>query len=1186
MIDFSIKYAKEDFLVFLKNFLPSDFIVSNDELQINETNEYFQRATLLGTVKSLKELKIIQIERKKSEKSRITITKELFKFLELYGYSQALVITFSAKESHYRFSLISSDLKWQSETKVKKEFSNPKRLSFLLGKDSKVHTATEHLIKKGRVKDFDDLYSRFNIEIINDEFYHHYKNLYIDLKNKLGRDKEFSSFAKKINLQISYFAKKLLGQIVFCFFLQKKGWLGVDKGKAFGSGDRSFLRNKFEEYDKKNKNFFNKFLEFFFYEGLNNQNKDDFLKEINCRVPYIGGGLFEYHDEYDWKTENLNISNVTFSNPEKNGILDIFELYNFTVDENETIDIEISIDPEMLGRVFENLLEENIRKKGGSFYTPRSIVRYMCEDVLIHHLYNKLKEKFSFSQILDFVKNKKFDISKFEIFQKNASSIDELLANIKICDPAIGSGAFAVGLVNLISRLRVSLAAYIKRKYKNTSYYFKRDCIENSIYGVDIDASAVEIAKLRLWLSLIVDETDYISTEALPNLDFKIIQGNSLLETFKNFKLGDTIFENSKKIITLEEHLGEKSTNKLLIELAKLQSIFFKTISYNKKQKLKKEIQDTIFNVFKTNIQTIKDFNKSEMRLSEIELNKLISGSLDRNFFPWKVFFSEVFLKNDGFDIVIGNPPYIGVKEVTKLSWRKELNENFGFVDDLYSHFTFLALLICKDNGFVSFITSDTFMTLQTKLNLRKKILENKLISLAPTPKAFSAMVDTCIFSIQKKKCNENYEFNFLDLKNLNISSNETNKKIENSKWEVLLNQTFSDTDTQNKIITDSDTFLNSYNNVFFIPSKKNHKINNTIVPVIKKISKMYWEIIKTSKAMSKGKDIINKYNLELKENELTLLGLITNGGQGLATGNNGDFVGCVEGSSEANRVLSQRATKLFSVLNDYGKKIYKKFPELKKLDNNQKIREYLLKKSEQNIRKLFYSIKQFLGRDIFGQGFLYKIISKKEIKEINQMTFDEKENGIKDKEKIYVKYDKGDKDGNRWTFDTPYYIKWDSKTVNWFQENSGKKGTGMPVLRNKDFFFKSGFCWSDVHTTYLKSRIKEESVHDVTSMSLTSINSKIDNRYLVCIINSKFISEYQEDFLNNTSHFQINDARKIPIVVPSTKIAEKFINIFSSAEKIKNSFYRDKISQDEHNDALIKIEKENNLLVEKIYGF
>ena len=187
MINFSEKYDHKKFGSFLKNFLPEDFLVKNEELEVAENNEYFKKAILLGSVKSLDELVVIKIERKRSEKSRITITKELFKFLDSYGYSRALIITFSKKEDHYRFSFITSDLNWVG-TKVNKEFSDPKRLSFLLGVGSKVHTATKHLIEQGKVTNFDDLYSRFNIEIINDEFYEHYKNLFINLKDKLEKD--------------------------------------------------------------------------------------------------------------------------------------------------------------------------------------------------------------------------------------------------------------------------------------------------------------------------------------------------------------------------------------------------------------------------------------------------------------------------------------------------------------------------------------------------------------------------------------------------------------------------------------------------------------------------------------------------------------------------------------------------------------------------------------------------------------------------------------------------------------------------------------------------------------------------------------------------------------------------------------------------------------------------------------
>ena len=771
MINFSQKYDRKKFQLFSKEFLPKDFIETNDELEVDEANDYFQKATLLGSVKSLEGLAIIEVERKKPEKNRITITKELFKFLELHGYSQALVVTFSKKESHYRFSLIKSELNWTSETKVKKEFSNPKRLSFLLGVGSKVHTATKHLAELGKVKNFEDLYARFNIEIVNDEFYEHYKNLFLNLTNKLDRDKEFSSFAKRINLETNHFAKKLLGQIIFCYFLQKKGWLGVDKNKSFGTGDSSFLRNKFEQYKKNKKNFFNDFLEFFFYRGLNNQNENDFVKEINCRVPYVGGGLFEYYEGYDWKKETLNIPNTTFSNSDNDGILDIFELYNFTVDENESIDIEISIDPEMLGRIFESLLEENIRQKRGAFYTPRSIVKDMCEKSVINYLNNKLNNKLSFQQISDFVSNEKFDVSKDETIKKNATSIDLILEDIKICDPAIGSGAFAVGAVNLISKLRVSLKDFLNRKYKNTSYYFKRDCIQNSIYGVDIDISAVEIAKLRLWLSLIVDEADYSSTEPLPNLDYKIMQGDSLIDEFYGYKF--SINEKDKKQYSLSEN--PKEIEDLVTELNLLQKKYINLKQFLKRKEIKIKINSLLIKIFEKVMSGVDKFDQEKSKELKKSYNSYSVQNQKRNFFCWELFFAEVFYIKKGFDIIIANPPYEVLDSKDYIHRIAQLRKIDFFEPAFEGKLNYFKLFLTKflthlnEDGISTFIFQNSFLGDKTCTKLRKFVFDkNKLLSLVSFPerddvkkRVFkSAKMSVCIASITKKTVKDyNFEF-------------------------------------------------------------------------------------------------------------------------------------------------------------------------------------------------------------------------------------------------------------------------------------------------------------------------------------------------------------------------------------------------------------------------------------------
>ena len=1182
MINFSDKYDRNKFKHFLKNFLPQDLIENNEELKIEENNSYFRKAILLGSVKSLDGLVIIEIERKKSEKSRITITKELFKFLELYGYSKALVITFSEKESHYRFSLIKSELNWTG-TKVDKEFSNPKRLSFLLGVDSKVHTATKHLINQGRVKTFDDLYSRFNIEIVNEEFYKHYKNLFLNLTKKLDKDKEFSLFAKKNNLQINHFAKKLLGQIVFCYFLQKKGWLGVEENKSFGTGDNSFLRNKFEQIKKEKKNFFNNFLEFFFYQGLNNQNKNDYVKEINCRAPYVGGGLFEYYEGYDWKKETLNISNSTFSNSDNDGILDIFELYNFTVDESETIDVEISIDPEMLGRVFENLLDDNIRSEGGAFYTPRVIVNYMAQKSLLIFLKRKLNTVFNNEELENFILKFKFDKSKNSNFILKADLIDETLSNIKICDPAIGSGAFAIGMMNIIVKVRMLLKEFTQNKYKKNQYYFKRAFIQKNIYGVDIDASAVEITKLRLWLSLIVEDTNYDTIDPLPNLEFKIVQGNSLIETYEGINFGSKIFDNQEQE-TLESSLTRSNIEDSVKTLAKLQNTFIETISYKKKQVLKKEIKEIMLIILNEIVLINANVTNKKKYFSKLK-DEIISNN-KKDFFPWGIIFTEIFYYNKGFDLVISNPPYVNTKEVSKLNWKKELKKNFGFIDDLYNHFILLGKFIVKDEGLISYIASDTLMTLQSKKNIREILTKYKLIEFLKTPKAFKALVDTCIFFLEKELIIKDHKIRYINLKDVGIDEKKYSKD-ENHSWEDTLKSVFEINLEQKTTLIPSDTYSKNNELVIFDPSKKNLKIRKNIIPKLSSLYQNYWAIIKTSSAFAKNKKIIDYYNNKIEVSSLTLMGLITNGGQGLATGNNGEFVGLLEGTESATRAYLQRTEKLFHLIKN-NKKFKIKFKEFSKFSSLEEVNNFVNVMNEKKIRILFSNIKKEFGRDIFGQGFLYRIINKDEVGDINALTEEEKKTGILDDKKIYVKYDKGDKEGNQWYGDTPYYIKWDKQTVSWFITNSGRSGIGMPVMRNKENYFKKGFCWSAVlnpNSKIIKCKINNGCVYDVNSMTLNSINKKISNEYLIALINSNYVFNYLRSFLNSSAAIQINDIRRIPVVVPSQKINEKFKEIFIEAKKIKLDLFNNKSSEEILKKKLYDIQNKIDLDFEEIYN-
>ncbi|NWJ97330.1 MAG: N-6 DNA methylase [Chloroflexi bacterium] len=418
----------------------------------------------------------------------------------------------------------------------------------------------------------------FTRETVAKEFFEQYKNLYLRLKGAIGeyltKDAITRVEFEAKGVKTPDFAKRLLGQIVFLYFLQRKGWLGVTKGRAWGTGPKDFLQRLYDRKLAPYNNFFNDILEPLFYEALATERTDNFYQRFDCRIPFLNGGLFEPICGYDWVNTDILLDNAIFK-----GILEVFDLYNFTVREEEPLDKEVAVDPEMLGRVFENLLPENERKGSGTYYTPREIVQYMCQESLINYLDAKLNiqpqpiedppqcKVFSeFTKVNPFTAYEEVyiervprqDLAEFiyhgevaqeheatavvksqyekiytgayqskipENIRKFATEIDEALANVKICDPAIGSGAFPVGMMNEIVRARSVLNAYLGDASR-TSYEFKRHAIQESIYGADLESSAVDIAKLRLWLSLIVDEDDI---KPLPNLEYKIVTGNSLL---------------------------------------------------------------------------------------------------------------------------------------------------------------------------------------------------------------------------------------------------------------------------------------------------------------------------------------------------------------------------------------------------------------------------------------------------------------------------------------------------------------------------------------------------------------------------------------------------------------------------------------------------------------------------------
>lgn len=616
----------------------------------------------------------------------------------------ALVAFVAPNGEDWRFSLVRMAYRFDEQGKVKEELTPARRYSFLVGKNEDSHTAQSGLLplllNDSTDPTLDDLEDAFSVERVTREFFGKYRDLFLRLKESLdavvaGDDKIQADFEAK-NVDTGDFAKKLLGQVVFLYFLQKKGWFGVARGAEWGSGSKQFLRELFEKKHGDYENFFNDILEPLFYETLATERSQDWAKCFDCRIPFLNGGLFEPLNDYEWVDTDILLPNDLFSNRRKteegdtgDGILDIFDRYNFTVKEDEPLEKEVAVDPEMLGKVFENLLAVQDRKATGTYYTPREIVHYMCQESLTNYLTTELNGNVSKEDIEKLVQygeavvendrrvvreGRETETYTYKLppgIREQAKAIDDKLASIRVCDPAVGSGAFPVGMMNEIIRTRGALTPYIVEDGERAPYHFKRQAIQDCLYGVDIDPGAVEIAKLRLWLSLVVDEEEREAIQPLPNLDYKIVRGNALLSVKKN------LFNHA-----------------LFDKLEKLKSLQFNETSQSKKRNTKTQV-DELF-------------------------SKVTNGHKD---FDFAVYFSEVFRKKQGFDVVIANPPY---DVVSDRKFREIYAETIFGRANLYGLFIHKAVKdIVRPLGYLTFINPKTLLADKYFTKLRKFLRRN-----------------------------------------------------------------------------------------------------------------------------------------------------------------------------------------------------------------------------------------------------------------------------------------------------------------------------------------------------------------------------------------------------------------------------------------------------------------------------
>ncbi len=899
---------------------------------------------------------------------------------------EAVLVNFipDNNKSTWRFSFIDQDIKIINQ-KLTKTKSNPKRYTYIVGKTEVCKTiadrmatlekATRIVLRPTKIDEkTPNLLNIFSVEILSKTFFDDYKYIHysrfveavmgwsvvkkgkIDVWTKTGKESAFYIKAfkekyteEKAQAEARNFVKKLLGRIVFLYFVQKKGWLGASNtdyidgfdgtiSSKDGNGD-GFMLHLFKSSNSKD-NFYEIWLKKLFFKTLNEPRiEDNFTmpdKSI-VKIPFLNGGLFEEetHDKIPTIFDAKLFHNPDFNDDLKqSGFLDFLNSFNFTIYEDSPEDHTVAVDPEMLGHIFENLLEDN--KDKGAYYTPKEIVHYMCQESIIEYLNTKLnpeqtpiyydssglalieKENKTLLthanpdydnnrlEIEDFVKNKVHN----EFLLKNAKDVNKFLDAVKICDPAIGSGAFPMGLMQEIFALKMVL---YDLEYETADQLFhekdlhhqnyrrdtKLNIIQNSIYGVDIEKGAVDIARLRFWLSLIVDEN---KPQALPNLDYKIVVGDSLIPKFD----GDILEVDWDKKNTISPKFNTFITTgkQLLAEIVNKQKAYFDPRTKNK-PKAAAEIRNLKINLLLNQLaynrlyflynNEIKidsglglsakerqnniaiDLHIAQLDKQTSKLQKLLQHTdLAFDHFDWKLDFPEIL--NDqvadvvGFDIVIGNPPYVQVPK--GIYYEKQFPYSEGKdkgKQNLYKVFVENSYNLLKENGVATMIVQSSLMCdvssqftrelLLTKTTI-KEILEFPKKAKTKEGQVFDNVLQgTCIYNFTKTTPKLNQKFN--------VSIDNDVTTIPKLKYEKL---------TQQELIS-------IYPNGFFIPLVNENnfviiqKLNSDAIPLIEYIENIsqgdinltseskYFSNIISEVVLLRGKDT-HKFEINYKTDE------------------------------------------------------------------------------------------------------------------------------------------------------------------------------------------------------------------------------------------------------------------------------------------------------------------------------
>lgn len=730
---------------------------------------------------------------------------------------------------------------------------------------------------QGRTSLEGDVESVFSIREVTRSFYQDFGEIFReDLQDAIHG-------LKNPDENLNAYTRTVVNRVLFLLFIEEKGWL---------DDDVDYIETKYEEVaERDDLHVYENFFEPLFFNALSEEGITE--SEILGEIPFLNGGLFDRKEiEKDVYIEETFFDKLLSSKEGDDGEPDGFlRRYKISLRESNPSERELVVDPEFIGRIFEMFMQEDERSDLGAFYTPKPITAYMTKNALKHHLLKHTD--ISQDEAVSLVRN---HTTPDSLSDSQLKAVDEALRSATVLDPAVGSGAFIIAMLEEL----VAVAETLDESTGNerSRFQLKKNFIADTLYGVDIDAGGIELCKFRVWLHLIQDldlsHEEFLDANeefALPNLGFKFFVGNSLVGEYNPTKINMDSYQD-----TLTGGLGTT-----LRDIHQIRHQY-QDAHGAEKDELAKRLSD-----LSSQLETQLAIRNTENWMGDV-VDEADSA------FLWTTEIPEVIL-DGGFDIIIGNPPYEGqvranYKKSLRKFYAKEEDYPYYAKTDLFQFFVHRARELASEEGTVTYIMSDTFFTNINKTDVRKSIIDDVVELTKVSPDAFDASVETAIFVADRSANALNKKIQFNDSYSANIGSYTQLLSIAEFDDRYIINLNGKEHEAgsgkigeHNVYTVDREIYKNSINNSFFTPTKTNvNFFGKFIGPSIETYNIWSAELSDTAKireSIDEIRSLINATN----PGETLPFGLLTEGGVGIQFPRNKDYIAVLEGTEKESRI-------------------------------------------------------------------------------------------------------------------------------------------------------------------------------------------------------------------------------------------------------------------------------------------